>query len=215
MNNSLERILHFHLDREFPDYPRELVHPACHDFEEVAPFFCADIRAKFPSFTSDTAILQDISRLMQADIATFAIFLYRMERQIFLANPENALLPFLSSLMRIRTGAELYYSTAIGPGFNVQHGVGTVIGPRNVIGKNFMIHQGVTIGQQRAWSPDEKVSIGDHVILFAGSKVFGNITIGDNVWVGANALVIKSLEANGVYGGIPAQRIRDLPPKEE
>ena len=212
---NIEEILHFHLKREFPDYPGEIVHSACQEFEAVASLLCTDVRAKFPSSANDTAILHDLPRLIQTDIATFAMLLYRLEHQLFISNPKNALLPFLSSLMRIRTGAELYYSTGIGPGCNIQHGVGTVIGPRNAIGKNFMIHQGVTIGQQRAWSPNEKVIIGDNVILFAGAKVFGDITIGDNVWVGANALVIKNLEANGVYGGIPARRIRDLPPTEE
>ncbi|MEW6593983.1 MAG: hypothetical protein AB1413_03835 [Thermodesulfobacteriota bacterium] len=213
MHIAIEQMLHFHLGREFPEYPREMVGPACREFTADASLFCADLRAKFPSTGDDTTILEDAPRLMQADIATFAVFLYRLERQLFLANPDNALLPLLSSLMRIRSGAEMYYSTDIGPGLNVQHGVGIVIGPRNVIGRNFMIHQGVTIGQQRAWSPNEKVVIGNDVILFAGSKVFGNIAIGDNVWVGANAVVVQSLDSNGVYAGIPARRIRDLPPK--
>lgn len=214
MNSTLEQILHFHLGREFLTYPREMVVSACNKFEQATDCFCADVRSKFPA-ANDSSVLGDLARLIDADIATFAVLLYRLERQIFLADGDNELLPYLSSLMRIRTGAELYYSSDIGPGFNVQHGVGTVIGPRNIIGRNFMIHQGVTIGQQRTWSPDEKVIIGNDVILFAGVKVVGNITVGDNVWVGANAVVVKNLESNGVYAGIPARRIRDLPLKED
>lgn len=216
MKAVFERTLHFHLGREFPDYPGDLVGPAFAAFTAAAPLFAADVRATFPTAYApgeDAALLADSFRLMQANIPTFAVFLYRLERQIFLADAGNALLPFLASLMRIRTGAELYYSTDIGPGLNVQHGSGIVIGPRNVIGRDFMIHQGVTIGQQRTWSPNGQVVIGDHVILFAGAKVFGNIRIGDNVWVGANAVAVKDLAPNGVYAGVPARRIRDLEPR--
>lgn len=207
----LEQTLHFHLAREFPDYPRELVPSAVQEFAESIPLLFADIRAKFLSYPDDSAVQDDFFRLIQVDIASFAVLLYRLERQLFLSTPSHGLLPYLSSLMRIRTGAELYYSTEIGPGFNVQHGAGCVIGPRNKIGRNFMIHQGVTIGQQKTWSPKESIFIGNNVILFAGAKVFGNTSIGDNVWVGANAVVVKNLAANGVYAGVPARRIRDLP----
>lgn len=215
MKAALEQTLDFYLAREFLDCPRQLLAAACAAFANEAELFCLDVRAKFPSYADSGAVVSDLPRLLQADIATFAVLLYRLERHIFLGDSANPLLPYLSSLMRIRTGAELYYSTDIGPGFNVQHGVGIVIGPRNRIGRNFMIHQGVTIGQQRTWSPDEKIVIGDDVILFAGAKVVGNVTIGDNVWVGANAVVVKSLAPNGVYAGVPARRLRELPPKKE
>lgn len=215
MLTDLDNILHFHLEREFPSYPRQEVAGACQAFVATVELFGQDVRAKFPSYPDTAAVLADLARLIQADIATFVVLLYRLERQLFLHDPANPLLPHLGSLMRIRTGAELYYSTDIGPGLNVQHGVGVVIGPRNRIGKNFMIHQGVTIGQQRTWSPEEKVLIGDDVILFAGAKVVGNVNIADNVWVGANAVVVRDLAANGVYAGVPARRLRDLPPKEQ
>jgi serine O-acetyltransferase len=214
MKEAFERTLYFHLDREFQDYPKDLIRSTFPAFETAAPLFCADVRSKYSSYYAlmqDAELLADCFRLIQVDITIFAVFLYRLERQIFLDDSDNALLPYLSALMRIRTGIELYYSTDIGSGLNVQHGTGIVIGPRNSIGKDFIIHQGVTIGQQRTLSPNEKITIGDHVILFAGAKVFGNICIGDHVWVGANAVVVKDLPPNGVYVGAPARRIKDLP----
>lgn len=214
MRETFERYLHTFLERNFLDYPGDQVASAWGSFEAALPLIGQDVLAKHPGFETPEAAVTDLFGLMQMDQALEAAVLYRLERALFLDDPGNPLLGHLAALMRIRTGIELYYSTDIGPGLNVQHGTGIIVGPRNRVGRNFMIHQCVTIGQQRAWSPDESVTIGDDVILFAGAKVFGNITIGDNVWVGANAVVVKDLEPNAVYAGAPARKIRDLDPKE-
>ena len=109
--------------------------------------------------------------------------------------------------MKIRTGAELYYSTAIGPGFLVQHGVGIVLGPRNRIGKNFTIHQGVTLGQRQLHSPGESITIGDDCTVFAGAKVLGTVRLGDGVRLGANAVLLTDAEPHCTYAGIPAVKV--------
>ena len=88
-----------------------------------------------------------------------AVLFYRLERLLFIHDAGNPLLPHLASAIRRRTGMEIYYSTAIGEGFNVQHGFGIVIGPRFSIGKNFTIHQGVTLGQKRTNSSIETITI--------------------------------------------------------
>lgn len=145
--------------------------------------------------------------LVQTEPTIEAVFFYRLERLIYLDNPDNALLPYLASVMRRRTGSEIYYSTEIGKGFNIQHGFGIVIGPRFKIGNDFVIHQGVTLGQKNTNSPDETITIGDNVIIFANASILGDITIGDNARVGANSVVLKSIENNAVYAGVPAKRI--------
>lgn len=145
--------------------------------------------------------------LLQTEPTIEAVFFYRLERLIYLDNPANALLPYLASVMRRRTGSEIYYSTEIGKGFNIQHGFGIVIGPRFKIGDNFVIHQGVTLGQKNTNSPDETITIGNNVIIFANASILGDITIADNARVGANSVVLKSIEADAVYAGVPAKRI--------
>ena len=68
---------------------------------------------------------------------------------------------------------EIYYSTDIGPGFKINHGVGSVIGARAKIGSNFTIHQNCTIGDRKGGRP----TIGDNVVMYAGLMVLGKISV--------------------------------------
>ncbi len=151
---------------------------------------------------------EELLELVQFEPTIEAVLLYRLEREIFIKDPANIFLPFLASLMHRRTGCEIYYSTEIGKGFNIQHGFGIVIGPRYKIGDYFTIHQGVTLGQKNLNSPNETISIGNHVTVFAGSTILGNLQIGNNANIGANSVVLSSVEENSVYVGSPAKRVK-------
>ena len=76
------------------------------------------------------------------------------------------------------------------------------------IGKNFIIHQGVTLGQKNVNNPDETINIGDNVVLFSGVTIVGDITIGNNSLIGANSVLLKNVESNSTYAGIPAKKIK-------
>ena len=78
--------------------------------------------------------------------------------------------------MRATTGMEIFYTTEIGEDFTVNHGAGTVIGPRHVIGRHFTVYQGVTVGQRQILSPQQHTVIGDNVYLFSGAKVLGALS---------------------------------------
>lgn len=96
------------------------------------------------------------------------------------------------------------YTKNIGPGLFIQHGFATIISAEK-IGRNCWINQQVTIG----FSNDtDTPSLGDNVTIYAGAKVFGNISVGDNSIVGANAVVLKDVPENCVVAGIPAYIIR-------
>jgi serine O-acetyltransferase len=95
-------------------------------------------------------------------------------------------------------------SPEIGPGFFTQHGYASSVGAYRV-GKHCSINQLVVIG----WTDRTRGPIlGDNVSVKAGAKVLGPITIGDNVTVGANAVVTKDVPANCVVVGVPARIIR-------
>lgn len=95
-------------------------------------------------------------------------------------------------------------SPQIGPGFFAQHGYATSVGAHS-IGSNCTVNQLVVIG----WTDRTRGPIlGDNVSVKAGAKVLGPITIGDNVTVGANAVVTKDVPANCVVAGVPARIIR-------
>ena len=151
---------------------------------------------------------QELLELVQIEPTMEAVLFYRLERELYLNDPGNPLLSFLASLMHRRTGCEIYYSTEIGKGFNIQHGFGIVIGPRYKIGDYFTIHQGVTLGQKNLNSPCEKITIGNNVTIFAGTTILGNLSTGNNASIGANSVLLTDVEENAIYVGSPAKRVR-------
>jgi serine O-acetyltransferase len=210
MKEGLTQYLHKFLNLYFLNYPEDLVNDCYKYFSHFKDTYTTDIKSKYPKVEADDLSDDKLLNIIQFDTCIEAIFYYRLERSIFIEIPNHPLLPYLANLMKIKTGMELYYSTDIGPGLNIQHGTGIVIGPRFNIGSNFMIHQGVTIGQKYLNSPHETIIIGNNVTVFAGAKILGNIKIGNNVQIGANAVLISDAESNAVYAGIPAKKIRNI-----
>ncbi len=92
----------------------------------------------------------------------------------------------------------------IGSGLFIQHGYCTIIAAKR-IGNNAWINQGVTIGYT---NDTDTPIIGNNVIIAAGAKVLGNITVEDNVKIGANAVVVKNVPRNTTVVGIPARIVR-------
>ena len=95
---------------------------------------------------------------------------------------------------------------AVGPGFSIAHPGTIIINPEARIGKNCRIQTGVTIGSTNG--SDKAPRIGDNVFLGDGCKLIGDITIADDVAIGANAVVVKSIDEPGTtWGGVPAKKI--------
>lgn len=118
----------------------------------------------------------------------------------------------LENIERILYGAEISSSSSIGPGFQIVHSVGLVIGPNVVAGRNFRVHQNVTIGMRERLSNGRSTPVfGDNVTVFAGAAILGPIRIGDNVKIGANAVVINDVPSNVIVGGVPAKIIKRFP----
>lgn len=98
----------------------------------------------------------------------------------------------------------LYFrSNNIGPGLLIQHGFATIIDAES-IGLGCKIFQQVTIG----YEGDKRPKIGNNVTICCGAKVIGGVTVGDNVVVGANAVVVHDVPDNCVVGGVPAKIIK-------
>lgn len=112
---------------------------------------------------------------------------------------------FLSQLARHFTGIEIHPGATIGRGLFIDHGMGVVIGETSILGDNITLYQGVTLGGTGKEKGKRHPTIGNNVVVGTGAKILGNITIGDNSYVGANAVVIKDVPPNSTVVGVPGR----------
>ena len=111
----------------------------------------------------------------------------------------------LSNILRTLTGIEIHPAAKIGEGFFIDHGMGVVIGETSEIGTNVTIYQGVTLGGVSANQGKRHPTIGDNVIIGAGSKILGPLIIGENTKIGANSVVIDDIPENSTVVGVPGK----------
>lgn len=148
---------------------------------------------------------ENLSFLNFCELLTF----YVMVRNIFYARVayrHHYYAKVLSVFARPLPLLDISSTAEIGGGLIVQHGYGTIIAPRK-IGKNCWVNQGVTIGYT---NDDDCPTLGDNVTVYAGAKILGDVHVGNNVVVAANAVVVKDVEDNCVVGGVPAKVIKRL-----
>ena len=120
--------------------------------------------------------------------------------------------PFLprviSQIARFITGVEIHPAAQIGRGFFIDHGMGVVIGETSEIGNYVTLFQGVTLGGTGKERGKRHPTLGNHVVVGAGAKILGGIRIGDNVKIGANSVILKSVPANSTVIGVPGRIIK-------
>ena len=113
----------------------------------------------------------------------------------------------IALLGRWWTGIEIHPAARIGRRLMIDHGLGIVVGETAQIGDDVTMYHGVTLGGTR-WDPVKRhPTVGNNVLLGAGAKVLGAITVGDGVKVGANAVVTRDVPDNVTVVGIPARII--------
>ena len=112
-----------------------------------------------------------------------------------------------SQLGRFFTGIEIHPGAKIGKRLFIDHGMGIVIGETAVIGDDCTIYHQVTLGGTGKDKNKRHPTIGDNVMIGAGSKVLGPIKIGNNVKIGAGAVVLHDIEKNTTVVGVPQDRV--------
>jgi len=112
----------------------------------------------------------------------------------------------LFKLVQIVTGVELPCEVVLGDNFVIDHFGGIVISGYAQFGDNCRIRNGVVVGLAKVDDPCAPI-IGNNVDIGTGAKVLGRIKIGDNVVIGANAVVVKNVESGMVVAGVPAKVI--------
>lgn len=112
---------------------------------------------------------------------------------------------WISQLMRSLTGIEIHPGAKIGHNLFIDHGMGVVIGETAEVGNDVTLYHGVTLGGTSLQKTKRHPTIEDHVVIGAGAKVLGAITIGAHSRIGANAVVVKSAPPQSVIVGVPGQ----------
>lgn len=112
---------------------------------------------------------------------------------------------------RFLTGIEIHPAAVVGRRLIIDHGMGVVIGETAVIGDDVYLYHQVTLGGTSSERGKRHPTVGNNVIIGAGAKVLGDILVGDNARVGANAVVVQPVPAGVTVVGIPARPVERDP----
>ncbi|MCM1529287.1 MAG: serine O-acetyltransferase [Alistipes sp.] len=136
-----------------------------------------------------------------------AIRCYRIAHSFYVHKHYTAA-RIISQWARRKTGIEIHPGATIGKGLFIDHGMGVVIGETAVIGDNCLLYQGVTLGGTGKDKGKRHPTLGDNVLVGAGAKVLGPFTVGSNVKIAANAVVLNAIPDNCTAVGVPAHIVK-------
>jgi serine O-acetyltransferase len=136
-----------------------------------------------------------------------AIISHRISHKLWINNWKY-LARLLAFLSRVFTNIDIHPGATIGRRFFIDHGIGVVIGETAIVGDDVTLYHGVTLGGT-SWKKGRRhPCLGNGVLVGAGAKILGPITLGDNVRVGANSVVIKDAPAESTVIGIPGKVVQ-------
>ncbi len=133
-----------------------------------------------------------------------AIWAHRLSHKLWMGG-FKLIARWVSQTARGLTGIEIHPGATLGQNFFIDHGMGVVIGETAEVGDNVTIYHGVTLGGTSSKKIKRHPTLEDNVVVGAGAKVLGAITIGKGSRIGANAVVVKSSPPNSVIIGVPGQ----------
>ncbi len=135
-----------------------------------------------------------------------ALLIHRLAHRLWLA--DMPLLPrLISNLSRLLTGIEIHPGAQIGRRLFIDHGMGVVIGETTVIGDDCHLFQGVTLGGTSTRHEKRHPTLENNVVVGAGAKIVGAVTIGENSKIGAGSVVVSNVPPNATVVGVPGHVI--------
>ncbi|KKM22263.1 hypothetical protein LCGC14_1627080, partial [marine sediment metagenome] len=121
----------------------------------------------------------------------------------------------ISHLSRALTGIEIHPGARIGEGLFVDHGMGVVIGETTIIGDDCHLYQGVTLGGTSTKRAKRHPTLGNGVVVGAGSKIIGAVNIGDGAKIGAGSVVVTNVPPNATVVGVPGHIVAYADPGDD
>ena len=165
----------------------------------------------FNIIKSDIAIIRERDPAAKGILEIFlcypgfqAIFMHRLTHKLW--KLKFPLIPrILSQINRSLTGIEIHPGARIGKKVFIDHGMGVVIGETAEIGNNCLLYQGVTLGGTGKNHGKRHPTLEENVVVGAGAKVLGSITVGANTRIGAGSVVVRSVKGNSTVVGVPGR----------
>ena len=165
----------------------------------------------FKIIKSDIAIIKERDPAAKGILEIFlcypgfqAIFMHRFTHKLW--KLKFPLVPrILSQINRSLTGIEIHPGAKIGKKVFIDHGMGVVIGETAEIGNNCLLYQGVTLGGTGKNHGKRHPTLEENVVVGAGAKVLGSITVGANTRIGAGSVVVRSVKGNSTVVGVPGR----------
>ena len=137
-----------------------------------------------------------------------AISLHRFSHRLWTCRlPLKLVARGLSQLARGLTGIEIHPGARIGHSVFIDHGMGVVIGETAEVGNHCLLYQGVTLGGTGKEHGKRHPTLAENVVVGAGAKVLGAITIGANTRIGAGSVVVRDVDDDCTVVGIPGRVI--------
>jgi serine O-acetyltransferase len=121
---------------------------------------------------------------------------------------------FTSHVGRMLTGIEIHPGAQIGRRVFIDHGMGVVIGETAEVGDDVTLYHGVTLGGTSWGKGKRHPTLGKGVVIGAGAKVLGPITVGEGAKIGSNAVVVKDVPANATVVGVPGRVLEEVSPQQ-
>ena len=166
-----------------------------------------DIKSQARRILRDDPAAKSMAEVILLYPSIRAYIYYRISHRQY-KKKRPVLARWISQIGRRRTGIEIHPGATIGKDMFIDHGMGVVIGETAVVGDNVLIYHGTTLGGTgREKDCKRHPTIGNDVIVGAGAKVLGPITIGEGAKIGANAVVVKDVPPYATVVGIPGKII--------
>src|SRR6056300_1231171 len=165
----------------------------------------------FKQFRDDLAVVfqrdpaaRNFIEILMTYPGVHAVMLHRLAHRLWLLKLKW-IARLVSHLGRLLTGIEIHPGAKIGQRFFIDHGMGVVIGETSIIGNDCTLYHGVTLGGTTWKKGKRHPTLGNNVVIGAGAKILGPITIGNNSKIGSNAVVVNNIPENTTAIGIPAK----------
>jgi serine O-acetyltransferase len=168
----------------------------------------------FDSLKSEINTFKEKDPAMRSSIEIFlcypgfyAIVFHRISHW-FWNHSLKLLARILSTISRFLTGIEIHPGAQIGKRVFIDHGMGIVVGETTIVGDDVLIYQGVVLGGTTTSKGKRHPTIEKGVVIGAGAKVMGNITIGEYAKIGTGAVVLKDVPSESTCVGVPGRIVR-------